>query len=77
MPLLIALDRGWKKEDWEPTLSQALFWASVSDREMYELPKVPGWGPGMRGKVREQLGLAEGQDLEFRQSFVPEKEKEQ
>jgi len=69
------LDRGWTLEQQEPTLREALFWASVSDREMYELPKVPGWGPGMRGRVREQLGLIEGQDLEFRQSFIPKEEK--
>jgi hypothetical protein len=65
------LDHGFTESDWEPKLSQALFWASCHDPKGYEFPHVDGWGPGTYGRVREQLGLGEGQDLMVGQMVVP------
>lgn len=62
------------QRDIEPTLAALLWWASCSDLELVKLPKVLGWGPGLRRKVREQLGLYEGQDLRVVNTFVPEEQ---
>jgi len=51
------------REDYTPRLSQALFWASVSNPDDFELPKIKGWGPGTRGKIRKQLGLDDGMNF--------------
>jgi len=64
------LDRGFTEEMWEPTLLQALAWASFYDPDSLGIPKVSGWGKGMRKKVREQLGLEEGFDLHCREVVV-------
>jgi len=59
------LERGFTPQSWEPTTMQLLTWACMSKerRKLVGLPKVSGWGEGMYGKVREQLGLGEGEDV--------------
>jgi hypothetical protein len=56
---------GFSSEDWEVDLGQALVWATVEDPKLYDLPKVRGWGKGIRAKVREQFGLKPGFDLKY------------
>ena len=48
------------RPDPAPTLSQALFWASVDKPDDFDIPKIRGWGIGTRRNVRKQMGLDEG-----------------
>lgn len=47
----------------EPTIGEALLWASAQDPKIYKLPHVQGWGKGTRFAVRRQLGLMDGTDI--------------
>jgi len=58
-------DAGFCEADWEPTLAQALVWATAEDTSALRIPRVKGWGKGIRAKVREQMGLQLGMDLQF------------
>lgn len=62
--------------DNEPTLGQAIFWASTCDPELYKLPRIPGYGKGKRAAVRKQLGLWDGQDFMVIQTKVAEEEED-
>ena len=64
------LDAGFTVEEQIPTLNQMLVWGSMTERrwKTYELPKVPGWGDGMRKKLHDQLGLEDNQDLDIRET---------
>lgn len=53
------------QSDVEPTLATLLWWASRSDAATMK---------GVRRKVREQMGLCEGQDLRVVNTYVPEEE---
>lgn len=57
------LSRGWSEKDWEPRLKQAIFWASVSDPKLFGIPKVRLWSEKSRQKVRDQLGMEEGENF--------------
>ncbi len=50
---------------WEPSLGEALLWASAQDPKLYGLPHVHGWGKGIRNGIRKQLGLEDGLDFGF------------
>lgn len=62
------------REDDEPTLAQALFWASCSNPRDFGIPKVKGWGEGMRERIRGQLGLEEGMNVRIMLDDWGEKE---
>ena len=53
----------WSKDDWEPRLKQAIFWASVSDPKLFGMPKVRLWGKKSRQTVRDQLGMEKGENF--------------
>jgi len=51
------------RDNAEPDLANAFFWASVEDPGLYDIPDIRLWGEGTRAKVREQMGLAHGFDF--------------
>lgn len=60
--------------DREPTLMQALSWILEWNRGWVVPKKVPGWGKGTLGNVREQMGLLDGQDISVRNTEIMEGE---